>query len=194
MKFWRNAAALLTVFHPKTTHTGSHSTPKDVKNDDRPGNVYENKGTSDTMSETISAICARLKRFLQKIGVSSSPNSSKVPRSSTLACPTARGHEPGGIERPVSESRQSQQDWRTILRDFVAATAPSDYRRTPPNRRYIGSGLYLPSVERRGLGEIVIAVDTSGTITSTRSPTAALSRWHAGRIRGGAFSKRSLPT
>jgi predicted metal-dependent peptidase len=76
----------------------------------------------------------------------------------------AWGHEPGGIERPLSESRQSQQDWRAILRDFVAATTPADYRWTPPNRRHINSGLYLPSVERRGLGEIVIAVDTSGSI------------------------------
>ena len=76
----------------------------------------------------------------------------------------ACGHDPIGIERPLTESRQSQQDWRAILRDFVAATAPSDYRWTPPNRRYIASGLYLPSVERRGLGEVVIAVDTSGSI------------------------------
>ena len=76
----------------------------------------------------------------------------------------ACGHEPAGVDRPLSESRQSRQDWRTILRDFVAATAPSDYRWSPPNRRHIGSGLYLPSVERRGLGEIVIAVDTSGSI------------------------------
>jgi predicted metal-dependent peptidase len=74
------------------------------------------------------------------------------------------GHDPAGIERWLTENRQSQQDWRAILRDFVAATAPSDYRWTPPNRRYIASGLYLPSVERRGLGEIVIAVDTSGSI------------------------------
>jgi predicted metal-dependent peptidase len=76
----------------------------------------------------------------------------------------ACGHEPGGVERPVSGSHQSHQDWRAILRDFVAATIPSDYRWSPPNRRYIASGLYLPSVERRGLGEIVIAVDTSGSI------------------------------
>jgi len=76
----------------------------------------------------------------------------------------AWGHEPAGIERPLSDSRQSQQDWRAILRDFVAATTPADYRWTPPNRRYITSGLYLPSVERQGLGEIVIAVDTSGSI------------------------------
>jgi predicted metal-dependent peptidase len=76
----------------------------------------------------------------------------------------AWGHEPLSIERPLSESRQSEQDWRAILRDFVAATTPCDYCWTPPNRRYIASGLYLPSVERRGLGEIVIAVDTSGSI------------------------------
>jgi predicted metal-dependent peptidase len=76
----------------------------------------------------------------------------------------ACGHEPGGVDRPLSESPESQQDWRAILRDFIAAAAPSDYRWTPPNRRYIASGLYLPSVERRGLGEIVIAVDTSGSI------------------------------
>ncbi len=76
----------------------------------------------------------------------------------------AWGHEPAGIERPLSESRQSKQDWRAILRDFVAATTPSDYRWTPPNRRYIASGLYLPSVERQGVSEIVIAVDTSGSI------------------------------
>ncbi len=76
----------------------------------------------------------------------------------------ACGHEPGGVDRPLSESRQSHQDWRAILRDFIAAAAPSDYRWTPPNRRYIASGMYLPSVERRGLGEIVIVVDTSGSI------------------------------
>src|ERR1035437_9016588 len=82
MKFWRSAAALLTVFHPETTHSGNHSTPKDVKNEGRPGKVYENKGAMDKMSERMSDICARLKPFLQKIGVSSSPNTSEVPRTS----------------------------------------------------------------------------------------------------------------
>jgi len=81
MKFWRNAAALLTVFRPETTHTGNHSTPKDVKNEGRPGYVYENKWTTDKMSEIISAICARSEPFLKKIGISSSPNSSKVPQT-----------------------------------------------------------------------------------------------------------------
>jgi len=76
----------------------------------------------------------------------------------------ACGHEPASLDRPLSESRQYKQDWRTILRDFIAARTPADYRWSPPNRRYIGSGLYLPSVERTGLGPIVIGVDTSGSI------------------------------
>ncbi len=78
----------------------------------------------------------------------------------------ACGNEPAQIERPLRESRESAQDWRALLRDFIAATTPSDYRWSPPNRRYIASGLYLPSVHRSGVGEIVIAVDTSGSIGS----------------------------
>jgi predicted metal-dependent peptidase len=74
------------------------------------------------------------------------------------------GREPGNVARPLQESRQSRQDWRAILRDFVGAAMPSDYRWTPPNRRHISRGLYLPSVDRTGLGRIVVAVDTSGSI------------------------------
>jgi predicted metal-dependent peptidase len=76
----------------------------------------------------------------------------------------ACGHEPANIDRPLAESRETKQDWRTILRDFIAARTPSDYRWSPPNRRYLASGLYLPSVERAGLGTVVIGVDTSGSI------------------------------
>lgn len=81
-----------------------------------------------------------------------------------LCSAKACGHEPGGIERPLAQARQSEHDWRAILRDFIAATNPSDYRWAPPNRRFVSSRLYLPSVERSGVGEIVIVVDTSGSI------------------------------
>jgi predicted metal-dependent peptidase len=76
------------------------------------------------------------------------------------------GHEPADVARLLGESRESKQDWRAILRDFITAATPSDYRWTPPNRRHISSGLYLPSLHGHGLGPIVIAVDTSGSIGS----------------------------
>lgn len=78
----------------------------------------------------------------------------------------ACGRIPAGIDRQLAQTRESRQDWRSILRDFISATDPSDYSWTPPNRRFIGSGLYLPSVIRAGVGEIVIVVDTSGSIGS----------------------------
>jgi len=76
----------------------------------------------------------------------------------------ACGHEPNNIDRPLAESRQSKQDWRSVLRDFVTARTLSDYCWNPPNRRFVCSGLYLPSVARTGLGTIVVGVDTSGSI------------------------------
>ena len=76
-----------------------------------------------------------------------------------LCSAKACGRDPGGVERPLEQARQSENDWRAILRDFLAATNPSDYRWAPPNRRFVSSGLYLPSVERTGVGDIVIVVD-----------------------------------
>jgi predicted metal-dependent peptidase len=75
-----------------------------------------------------------------------------------------QGHEAAGVERPIKESRQSQQNWRTTLRNFVSGVAFADYTWFPPNRRYVHSGLYLPSIYRDGVGRIVIGVDTSGSI------------------------------
>lgn len=76
----------------------------------------------------------------------------------------ACGHEPSQVRRPIQESRESKQDWRAILREFISGTAPADYCWTPPNRRFVASGIYLPAVKRDGVGVIVIAVDTSGSI------------------------------
>jgi predicted metal-dependent peptidase len=66
---------------------------------------------------------------------------------------------PASLREPGIKTRL-----RAILRDFVAATTPADYRWTPPNRRYIAAGFYLPSVFREGVDAIVIGVDTSGSI------------------------------
>jgi predicted metal-dependent peptidase len=76
----------------------------------------------------------------------------------------ACGHEPSGVERAIERERQSEVDWRAVLRDFVAASRPSDYSWMPPSRRHLGRGLYLPSIVRASVGALVIAVDTSGSI------------------------------
>ena len=56
---------------------------------------------------------------------------------------------------------RSRAPWRDILRDFMTAVAHTDYTWRRPARRFVGSGIYLPSLHSDGLGPIVLATDTS---------------------------------
>jgi predicted metal-dependent peptidase len=68
-------------------------------------------------------------------------------------------------ERITDAAVQATVDWRSVLKRFVDAVFVSDYSWSRPNRRFAGAGLYLPSaVKEDGMGEIVVAVDTSGSI------------------------------
>ena len=78
----------------------------------------------------------------------------------------AAGKLGNGMGRDMVELLQPQVDWREVLRDFVQTTCQgndySTWRR--PNRRYIGAGVYMPSGISEQIGEIVVAIDTSGSI------------------------------
>lgn len=76
----------------------------------------------------------------------------------------AMGEMPGGLSRLVEEILAPKVDWKEVLRRFVDQSAKNDYAWTRPNRRYLHSGLYLPSLYSETLPPIVIAVDTSGSI------------------------------
>lgn len=86
----------------------------------------------------------------------------------TRAAAEAReqGRLPAGIERAISQLADISLDWRQILERFLAASARDDYSWVTPNRRYLHQGLYLPSLHSRELPDIVVAVDTSGSIFS----------------------------
>lgn len=77
----------------------------------------------------------------------------------------SRGKLPAEIEKLVEELLEAKVDWRAMLRRFIDASHPSDYSWTRPNRRFVAQGLYLPSITREGVGKLVIAVDTSGSVS-----------------------------
>lgn len=76
-----------------------------------------------------------------------------------------RGALPAGLGRAIDEVVHPPLDWRTILRQFVAAQAKNDYSWVRPNRRFIAQGVYLPGLHSEELGDVVLAVDTSGSIS-----------------------------
>jgi len=71
-----------------------------------------------------------------------------------------------GGSRAIGDLLESKIDWRQALREFFSATcAGNDYSTwARPNRRFIGEGFYMPSGVSQRVGEIVVAIDTSGSI------------------------------
>jgi predicted metal-dependent peptidase len=75
-----------------------------------------------------------------------------------------RGELPGGIARLVGQVLHPPADWRSILREFVSSLARNDYSWSHPNRRHVAAGLYLAGMRSQELGEVVVAIDTSGSV------------------------------
>ena len=78
----------------------------------------------------------------------------------------AAGKLGSGGNRDLEALLQPKIDWREVLRDFISTTCVgndySTWRR--PNRRFVSSGYYMPSGVSESVGELVIAIDMSGSI------------------------------
>lgn len=77
----------------------------------------------------------------------------------------AMGTLPAGLDRMIGEIIDPLVDWREALKRFVDTAAKNDYRWTPPSRRHIGRGVILPSLRSEELGQVAVALDTSGSIS-----------------------------
>ncbi len=86
----------------------------------------------------------------------------------------AEGKVPGQVEETVKGAHASTLDWRALLRRYMTDAAKSDYSWSLPNRRFIDSGLYLPSIRSEGIETIAVIVDTSGSL-----PAATLAAFWA---------------
>ena len=76
------------------------------------------------------------------------------------------GKTGSGGDRDLQDLLQPQVDWREVMRDFITTTCTgndySTWRR--PNRRFMSSGVYLPSGISESVNELVIATDMSASI------------------------------
>ena len=75
------------------------------------------------------------------------------------------GKLPGGLSKVIDEIVKPKVNWKAVLTKFLTSTAKNDYSWVKPNRRFLGQDMYLPSLYSERLESIVVAVDTSGSIT-----------------------------
>ena len=75
------------------------------------------------------------------------------------------GKCPLGLDRAVKEAEGASVNWKEALRRCYSETRASDYSWSCPNRRFLSSGLYLPGMQKEGVGELALAVDCSGSIS-----------------------------
>ena len=75
-----------------------------------------------------------------------------------------------GGDRDIDALLRPQVDWKQVLREFITETcAGRDYSSwRKPNRRYISMGIYMPSGVSEKVEELVLAIDTSGSIGRTQ--------------------------
>ncbi len=76
------------------------------------------------------------------------------------------GDLPAGLARMIASLLSPKLNWRELLHRFIQASARCDYAWMPPNRRYIHQNLYLPAMRSTDLPEVVVAVDTSGSVSA----------------------------
>ena len=77
-----------------------------------------------------------------------------------------RGKMQGNKNRSVTEILEPKVDWREQLREFVNATCKNKDRTSwkRPHKRFIGHDIYMPSMIGEAIGQVVIGIDTSGSI------------------------------
>jgi len=71
------------------------------------------------------------------------------------------------IPRAIDELFEPKINWREMMREFISSTCRGNDEFTwrKFNKRMLPNDLYLPSMENESVGELVIACDTSGSIS-----------------------------
>lgn len=78
----------------------------------------------------------------------------------------SQGKGMGSLDELVDELLEPRMNWREYLRNFMLSSVMSDYQLTPPNKRHLWRGIYLPSIKKADEVEVIFTVDTSGSMST----------------------------
>lgn len=89
----------------------------------------------------------------------------KIAASQAAQSAKAVGKLPASLEELIEEINKPKINWIAVLRTFMIEIRRDDYDWSRPNRRHICNNIFLPRMYSEGMGEVVLVVDTSGSIT-----------------------------
>ena len=96
-------------------------------------------------------------------------NVSETDMSATIAAAAQMAKDCGNgsalVDRVLASVGKSTVPWQDVLRSMLTESSAADYSYRRPSRRFIGRGLYLPSLRVDSLGGLAIGFDTSGSMT-----------------------------
>ena len=75
-----------------------------------------------------------------------------------------RGHVPDTVKRLLQDILTPKVNWRSAMFEFMSEKVRDSYDYSKFNPYYMEQGIYLPVLGGRGMGEVVIALDTSGSV------------------------------
>lgn len=70
------------------------------------------------------------------------------------------------VPRTILDLLEPKVDWRHVLREFITQCfrGADEYTWRKFNKRHVANDIYLPSMENENIGDLIIAIDTSGSI------------------------------
>lgn len=77
----------------------------------------------------------------------------------------AAGKLPGAVESALGKFEKPQIDWKVALQRFFTGYAQNDYCWARPRKRLLYQGFYLPSLYSEELEDVILGIDTSGSVT-----------------------------
>jgi len=75
-----------------------------------------------------------------------------------------KGKLPAHLQSIIDDLLQPKLDWKTLLRGRITSCAKNDFRLSPPNKKHLYRGFYLPSISGEQIN-IAVGVDDSGSIS-----------------------------
>jgi predicted metal-dependent peptidase len=89
---------------------------------------------------------------------------SRVRQAISIARAANAGTLPGHLATLVDDLNAPRISWRDVMAEFIDDATTRAVSWSRPDKRFLGSGFYMPGTERDSVSRVVAVVDSSGSI------------------------------